>query len=155
MAVLTPHTPLAPYVDERAARDSLREQIAKLEREIGDAVASAYPRLAPAAPVEGFAGPRILGLGELERLRDDLAAQLHELRSRTGEQAERQSAKRDLIERMLLEPARYKWVQVSGADIGEHACKHWHVRPRLGLVGMLMGWWQVKISSGCPLAAAA
>jgi hypothetical protein len=26
------------------------------------------------------------------------------------------------------------------------------VRPRLGLIGMLMGWWQVKLSSGCPLA---
>jgi hypothetical protein len=25
------------------------------------------------------------------------------------------------------------------------------VRPRLGLIGMLMGWWQVKLSSGCPL----
>jgi hypothetical protein len=29
----------------------------------------------------------------------------------------------------------------------------WHVRPRLGLVGMLAGWWQVKLSSGCPLAS--
>jgi hypothetical protein len=27
------------------------------------------------------------------------------------------------------------------------------VRPRLGLIGMLMGWWQVKLSSGCPLAS--
>jgi len=26
------------------------------------------------------------------------------------------------------------------------------VRPRVGLVGMFMGWWQVKLSSGCPLA---
>ena len=22
----------------------------------------------------------------------------------------------------------------------------------MGLIGMLMGWWQVKLSSGCPLA---
>jgi hypothetical protein len=26
------------------------------------------------------------------------------------------------------------------------------VRPRLGLIGMLAGWWHVKLSSGCPLA---
>jgi hypothetical protein len=26
------------------------------------------------------------------------------------------------------------------------------VRPRLGLIGMLCGWWQVKLSSGCPLS---
>jgi hypothetical protein len=32
-------------------------------------------------------------------------------------------------------------------------CGVWQVRPRLGLIGMLMGWWQVKLSSGCPLAS--
>jgi hypothetical protein len=42
-------------------------------------------------------------------------------------------------------------VRVSREDIGERGCGHWEVRPRLGLVGMLMGWWQVKLSSGCPL----
>ena len=31
----------------------------------------------------------------------------------------------------------------------------WYVKPRLGLIGMLMGWWEVKLSSGCPLAPAA
>lgn len=140
--------------DDRAARQSLREQIARLEREIGAAVASAYPRMGPATRVQGFAGPRMLDLGELERTRDELAEQLSELRSRTTEQADRQQEMRLLIERMLTDPARHKWVRVSGADIGEHACKHWHVRPRLGLIGMLAGWWHVKISSGCPLSAA-
>jgi hypothetical protein len=153
MAVLSRHPLLVPHVDERAARRSLRDQIARLEREIGAAVASAYPRLTPAAPVPGFAGPRILSLGELERLRDELADQLCDLRARTTEQVAGQEAKRLLIERMLLDPARHKWVRVSGADIGEHACKHWHVRPRLGVIGMLAGWWHVKISSGCPRPA--
>ena len=53
---------------------------------------------------------------------------------------------------MLLEPERHKWVRVSNEDIGEPGCKHWHVRPRWGVLGMLMNWWRVKISSGCPLA---
>jgi len=158
MAVLMPdlnavrRAPQLP--DERAARRTLRDQIARLEAEIAGVVASAYPRLKPPEPVLGFAGPRILDLGELERTRDELAAQLHRLRERTGEQAERQAAKRLLVERMLLDPARYKWVRVSGEDVGEHACRHWHVRPRLGLIGMLAGWWHVRISSGCPLHAA-
>ncbi len=43
------------------------------------------------------------------------------------------------------------------AEVDEAAARrslrHWHVRPRYGLLGMLMGWWRVKISSGCPLAA--
>ena len=53
---------------------------------------------------------------------------------------------------MLAAPADFKWVQVSRADLGEPGCGHWHSRPRLGPLGMLMGWWRVKVSSGCPLA---
>ena len=156
MAVLDRHVlPGVETVDERAARRTLRDQIARLEAELGQAAVAAYPRLPLGAAVAGFAGPRLLDLGELERTRDELAEKLREVRHQVSEQADVQSEKRLLIERMLLDPARYKWVRVSGADIGEHACKHWHVRPRLGLVGMLAGWWHVKISSGCPLAAAA
>jgi hypothetical protein len=54
---------------------------------------------------------------------------------------------------MLLDPASHKFVRVSNEDIGEPGCKHWHVRPRWSFIGMLMGWWRVVISSGCPLAA--
>ena len=53
---------------------------------------------------------------------------------------------------MLLEPGRYRFARVALADLGEPGCGVWQVRPRLGLLGMLMGWWQVKLSSGCPLA---
>jgi hypothetical protein len=56
------------------------------------------------------------------------------------------------IEEMLLEPERHKFVRVRNEDIGERGCKQWHVLPRYGLIGMLMNWWRVKISSGCPLA---
>ncbi len=31
-------------------------------------------------------------------------------------------------------------------------CGAYQVRPRLGIIGMCMGWWHVKLSSGCPLA---
>ena len=51
---------------------------------------------------------------------------------------------------MVADPAEHKWRRVSNDDIGEDGCKHYHSTPRLGLVGMLMGWWRVKISSGCP-----
>ena len=51
---------------------------------------------------------------------------------------------------MIAEPERFKWVRISNEDIGEPGCKYWHSRPRLGLIGMLMGWWRVRISSGCP-----
>ena len=139
-------------IDERAARRSLRDQIAKLERELAQAFTTAYPRLGFEWSIPGAAGPRILGLGELERVRDDLAERLRTVRSDLAERTAREEENRRLIERMMLDPRRYKYVRVSREDIGERGCGHWHVRPRLGIIGMLMGWWQVKLSSGCPLA---
>jgi hypothetical protein len=139
-------------VDERAARRSLRDQVAKLERELGDVFVTAYPRSGFEWRVRALAGPRMLSLGELERVRDDLAERLRSARADLAERTAREEESRRLIERMMLEPARYKFVRVSREDIGERGCGHWHVRPRLGLIGMLMGWWQVKLSSGCPLA---
>jgi hypothetical protein len=144
--------PVLPDIDERAARRTLRAQIARLERDLGAAVIAAYPRLpAGTAPVS-HGGPRLLGLEELECVRDELADRLAGVRAQVAAEAERQEEARLLIERMLLDPGAYRWVRVANADIGEPGCKHWHVRPRLGLIGMLAGWWHVKISSGCPLA---
>ena len=141
-----------PFVDERAARRTLQGQIAHLERQLGAAVVAAYPHLPVAAASSSLAGPRLLSLGDLERVRDGLAGRLRDARGQATVQAERQADKRLLIERMLLDPGSYRWVRVSNKDIGETGCKNWHVVPRLGLVGMLAGWWHVKISSGCPLA---
>jgi hypothetical protein len=95
----------------------------------------------------------VLTLGELERVRDDLADRLAQARAVLAERGEREEASRALLERMLLEPGRYKFVRVANRDLGEGGCGVWQVRPRLGLIGMLMGWWQVKLSSGCPLAS--
>ena len=53
---------------------------------------------------------------------------------------------------MLTAPEKHKWLRISRADIGEPGCGHWHSRPHLGPIGMLMGWWRVKVSSGCPLS---
>jgi len=154
--VPAPPPAFAPDVvetDERAARRSLREQIARLEGELCAAFVGAFPRSGIDFSVPAPGGPRLLGLGELERVRDELAARLHATRRELAARAEGERARRALIERMLLDPAAHKWVRVTNAELGEPGCKSWHVRPRLGIVGMLMGWWQVKISSGCPLAA--
>ena len=89
---------VAPAPDERAARRTLRRQIASLERQLSDAFLTAF------------------SMREFGLHRESPAA-----------------------EPRLL-------------DLGEPGCGAWEVRPRLGLIGMLMGWWQVKLSSGCPLA---
>jgi hypothetical protein len=138
-------------VDERAARRTLRDQIARLERDLAAAFTASFPTGGLDTTVASRGGPRLLDLGELEALRDDLAERLQRARVDLEQRAREQSQYRVLIERMLAEPGAHKWVRVCNADIGEQGCRSWHVRPRLGIVGMLMGWWRVKISSGCPL----
>jgi len=145
-----PHTGVA--VDERAARRTLRAQVAHLERELAEGFVAAFPRVGLDWSVPAPGGPRLLELGELERLRDDLAQQVARARRALAARAAEEAQRRVLLERMLLEPRRHKWVRVTRAELGEPGCGAWHVRPRLGLIGMLMGWWQVKLSSGCPLA---
>jgi hypothetical protein len=137
---------------ERAARDDLRAQIDRLERELAHLAAATYPRLpAPPRVDLGTAGPRILGLGDLERVRDGLAARLTTQRSAAAAQAERQAEARELLERMYAEPVAYRGQRLTNADLGLAGCTTYEVAPRLGPVGMLAGWWQVKVSSGCPL----
>ena len=111
-------------------------------------------RLPAAAPARRCprAGPRLLSLGELERVRDALADRLAARARRLDGQLLRQAESRALLERMFADPPAHKWVRISNAQLGEPGCKHFHVRPRLGPVGLLAGWWRVKISSGCPLA---
>jgi hypothetical protein len=135
----------------RAARRTLRAQIARLERELADAFVTAYPMGGLEHPADVFSQPRLLDLGELERVRDDLAERLRAARVTIAERAEIQAANRVYLERMLLEPGKHRFARVSCRDLGEPGCGVWQVRPRLGVIGMLMGWWQVKLSSGCPL----
>ncbi len=139
-------------IDERAARRTLRDQIARLESELGQLFCSTYPRTGFDWSAGSRGGPRLLSLAELEELRDTLATRLQHNRSMLSDRTYVEEQKRRLIEEMLLDPPSYKWVRVGNEDIGEPGCKHWHVRPRWGLLGMVMNWWRVKISSGCPLA---
>ena len=138
---------------ERLARRALRGQIARLERELSEAVATAFPHAdVPLGDPVRSAGPRLLALGDLELLRDRLADRVAAARSAIGERAAAHEHNRVLLERMLLEPGRYKFMRIAAADVGERGCGHYEVRPRLGIIGMLAGWWQVKLSSGGPLA---
>jgi hypothetical protein len=137
--------------DERGAREALRGQVAKLERELSGLVAHSFPHISPRDEAgEAFGGPRLLSLGELERVRDRLAQRLREVQGQATERAELERRSRELLRRMKLEPGRYKFVRLPVADLGDGHCGVWEVRPRLGLIGMLAGWWHVKLSSGCP-----
>jgi hypothetical protein len=152
--LLVRDTPVALAIDgdELPARAELRRQIGRLELQLSRLVARAFPRVEIAASVAAVSvEPRALGLGELERVRDDLAERVGDARLDIERRSELETQNRELLERMLADPSEFKGLRISRADVGEPGCGHWQSTPRLGMLGMLMGWWRVKVSSGCPL----
>jgi hypothetical protein len=137
---------------QRLAREDLRRQIGALERELGELFATAFPRKGIEFGVPAAGGPRVLGVADLEGVRDALAGRLQSARAQLARRADAEEQNRALVEEMIAKPDRYRWVRISNEDIGEPGCRHWHSRPRWGLLGMILGWWRVKLSSGCPLA---
>jgi hypothetical protein len=141
-----------PALDESCARSALRGQIAHLERELSRIFAEGFPHLSL-----DIYGPQrhpassLLGLGELERERDRLAARAQDARELIADRVAFEQRSRALLEDMRLAPGRHRFTRVSTRDLGEGTCGVWQVRPRFGLIGMLAGWWHVKLSSGCPL----
>jgi hypothetical protein len=141
-----------PALEERSARASLRAQVSHLERELSAIFAEGFPHLS----VDIYGPPRdgissLLSLGELELMRDRLAARAQDARDLIAARVEFERRSRALLEDMRLQPGHHRFTRVSTRDLGEGTCGVWEVRPRLGLIGMLAGWWHVKLSSGCPL----
>jgi hypothetical protein len=146
---MTVQTPvLEPFiVDDAAARRTLRDQIARLDEELGALGA-------PLPPPSDRGGATLLGIEQLERIRDALASRAADVRGELDDRGEREEEARRAREELLLDPAAHPFARVSNEDVGEPGCCDWHVRPRFGLLGMLAGWWRVVVSSGCPLPLA-
>lgn len=149
-------TVTVPEVDEAAARRQLRDQITRLEAQLGECFVTTFQqrnRDGEASEVTGRgAAPRLLTLAELERMRDELAGRIRDGRRKIAEHADWQERNRVKLEKMRLDPGAYKFESLKKIDIGEPGCGEYTVKPRMGLIGMMMGWWHVKLSSGCPLA---
>jgi DNA-binding transcriptional regulator YhcF (GntR family) len=136
-------------VDEKSARRELRRQIGRVEAELASYRRDIEPPEGSGRPRE----PRIVGVGGLERTRDDLLAQLAAARAAAVRRARRERRARAVRDEMVADPAAHRWEVVSAAEAGEEGCLEWRVSPRLGPLGALASWWRVKVSGGCPLAA--
>jgi hypothetical protein len=126
-------------LDEVTARRDLRRQIARLEG-----------RLQRRAPGIGHGGGRLLGLAELAETRDALVAAVAREHEEERADADSIAYHLRLLEDALADPRRHKWLRIPRSAVGELGCGAYEVRPRVGLLGMLAGWWEVKLSSGCP-----
>src|SRR4051795_8965352 len=87
--------PIPPQVQpgtEHAAPRDLREQIARLERELQQTLVTSFPRtgLDVTLTPRRMAGPRVLTLGELEDLRDRLSDKLAQARQDLAERVDRE-----------------------------------------------------------------
>jgi DNA-binding transcriptional regulator YhcF (GntR family) len=145
-----PEAALAPVSedDARAARRSLRAQVARLEAEL-----AAYPEYVEAGtdplPLHGPEA-RIADVGELETVRDQLVARVKRARDEAERRERRASTARAHLGEMARDPSAHKWEAVSNQEMDEPGCTSYSVRPAWGPVGALMNWWRVKVSSGCP-----
>jgi hypothetical protein len=130
---------------EAAARRDLRRQIARLEAQLERRVPGIEFRAQ-----RGRSGPRLLGLAELSDARDALAHAVAAEQAGNRAKADGIAYHRRLLEDALENPRAHKWLRIPLDALGEPACGAYEVRPRVGLLGMLAGWWEVKLSSGCP-----
>jgi hypothetical protein len=145
-----------PDVEEGAARAALRGQIDRLESRLAGLTMDLWEArhreaLRPISAPRSRA-PRLLTLGELEAVRDALVSNVRSAERVLDRCAETQTQARATLESMLADPPAHRFEVVTLADIGEPGCGAYQVLPRLGLLGMMFGWWCVKLSSGCPLA---
>jgi len=142
----------AAVLDERLARKEFRRQIAVLEARLAEGVP--YKHRAGRGLRQPPPSPRLLSFAELAGVRDALVARVARTDAAAREVAAGHAAARELLAAMATSPQSYRRARVSLADLGEPGCGVYRVRPRLGLVGMLAGWWELTLSSGCPLGTA-
>jgi DNA-binding transcriptional regulator YhcF (GntR family) len=137
--------------DERGARRELRRQIGRLEAQL-----AGYQRDLETLDDQrrpSPAQPRIASAAELERTRDALLRRLAQARAAGAARARRERRAREVREAIIADPAAHRWEVVSAAETGDPGCTTWQAQPRLGPLGVLMSWWRVKVSGGCPLPA--
>lgn len=156
-ALALPDQPITARVlrapSERAARASLREQIARLERELALRTWELWQERVLEPVGSGAAEApqgRLLTLAELEAARDALVARVQVADGALRAHADSQAQARTRLDAMLAEPEAHRFEVVRRVELGEPSCGAYRVAPRLGLLGMLFGWWCVKLSSGCP-----
>ena len=136
--------------DEVGARRELRRQIGRLEAQLAsyrrDLESLDEERPRRLRPPE----PRIASAEDLERTRDALLRRLVAARNAAARRARAEQQARRVRDAIVADPSSQPWAGVSAADTGEEGCLTWESSPRFGPLGVLMSWWRVKVSGGCP-----
>ena len=145
-----PLPPLDPELGAGTLRRELRAQIARLETALSAYAWQDRRRPAPVRVETAVPVGRVASVEDLTRTRDELIDRLTSLRGEAERRGAREQRGRGRVEGMLENPAAHSWEVVTNADLGEPGCTAWRVVPRYGPLGAILGWWRVKVSSGCP-----
>ena len=140
----------APWIDEAGARTALRDQIGRIEAELA-AYSRDLPGPDPAELPITAPDPHIASVGELEASRDSLVDRLAAARRAAGKRTHSELEARALRDAILVDPGAHRGRAVSAREAGEPGCTTWESAPRFGPLGILMSWWRVRVSGGCPL----
>lgn len=147
-----PFPAVDPSEDSAAMRRDLREQIERIERELAIYAWDDPLQPAPKGPATAVPVGRVADVATLERIRGQMINRLARLRGDVERRGASEQRARTRVEGMIVEPSAHRWEVVTSEQAGEPGCKSWRVVPRFGPFGAVMGWWRVKVSSGCPAA---
>src|SRR3954447_13780595 len=96
-------------LDERQARLELRRQISRLEAELASLFGEAFGHIEVPHRVEAVAlAPRVLDLGRLEAVRDELADRVAEARRALVERKQMEDENQALVRKMMAAPQDFK-----------------------------------------------
>lgn len=145
-----PFPPIDPTRDASLLRRELRAQIARLERELAHYAWHDPRHPTPGGPLTAQPVGRIASVEELEQARGEMIERLARLRGEAERRGAGHEQARAHVEDMIADPRGHRWEIVTAEGTGDPGCKSWRVVPRYGPLGAIMGWWRVKVSSGCP-----
>ena len=52
---------------------------------------------------------------------------------------------------MIAAPEEHRWLMISRREVGEPGCGSYQSRPRWGILGVLFGWWRIRLLLGLSL----
>jgi DNA-binding transcriptional regulator YhcF (GntR family) len=140
----TPVPPGSRGDDEQAVRRALRAQIAHLERELAGYAWEDRRTPAPPGPETALPTGSVADAAALERTRDALLERLARLQREAERRGEAEHAARSRRAALTSDPAAHPWEVVGADEAGETGGGEWHVVPRFGPLGAIMGWWRVR-----------
>jgi DNA-binding transcriptional regulator YhcF (GntR family) len=136
-----------PDLDAKTLRKELRQQIARIEREVAAYARHDRRERPPRRVPSAVPTARVASVEDLQRTRSELIDRLMHLRKEADRRGAAEQRARSHIEDMVDDPAAHRGEVVTIAEAGHSDRTTWRVVPRYGPLGAILGWWRVEARS--------